>query len=51
MRSILPPHVPSRVAYDALVGEFPEGEFAPLVLAVTTDGPVTDPENVGLLYD
>jgi RND superfamily putative drug exporter len=49
--SILPPHVPSRTAYDHLVGQFPEGEFAPLVLAVTTDGPVTDPTNVGLLYD
>src|SRR6187397_1288595 len=49
--SILPAHVPSRVAYDALVGEFPEGEFTPLVLAVTTDGPVTEPSNVGQLYD
>jgi len=49
--SILPAHVPSRVAYDALMAEFPAGEFAPLVLAVTTDGPVTDARNVGLLYD
>jgi len=49
--SILPPGVPSRVAYDALLAKFPEGEFAPLVLAVTTDGPVTDAHNVGLLYD
>jgi RND superfamily putative drug exporter len=49
--SILPPHVPSRIAYDALVGEFPEGEFAPLVLAVSTEGPVTGATNVGLLFD
>ncbi len=49
--SILPPHVPSRTAYDTLVGRFPEGEFAPLVLAVRTDGPVTGAANVGLLFD
>ena len=49
--SILPPGVPSRQAYDLLVQEFGEGEFAPLVVAVRTDGPVTDPENVGRLYD
>jgi RND superfamily putative drug exporter len=49
--SILPSDVPSRVAYDTLLAEFPAGEFAPLVLAVTTDGPVTDVGNVGLLYD
>lgn len=49
--SILPPHVPSRTAYDTLVGRFPEGEFAPLVLAVRTDGPVSGAANVGLLFD
>ena len=49
--SILPPGVPSRAAYDLLVREFGEGEFAPLVVAVRTDGPVTDPANVGRLYD
>lgn len=49
--SILPPHVPSGIAYDTLLDEFPEGEFAPLVLAVRTDGPVTASGNVGLLYD
>jgi RND superfamily putative drug exporter len=49
--SILPPHVPSRIAYDALAGEFPEGEFAPLVLAVSTEGAVTEATNVGLLFD
>ena len=40
--------VPSRLAYDTLLGEFPEGEFGPLMLAVQTDGPVTDPANMGL---
>ena len=37
--------------YDTLTGQFQEGEFAPLLLAVRTDGPVTDPANVGALYD
>jgi RND superfamily putative drug exporter len=49
--TILPPGVPSRAAYDLLASEFGEGEFAPLILAVRTNGPVTDPANVGLLYD
>lgn len=49
--SILPPNVPSREAYDLLVREFSEGDFAPLTLAVRTQGPATSPENVGLLYD
>jgi putative drug exporter of the RND superfamily len=49
--SILPPHVPSRQAYDLLLSEFQEGDFGPLILAVRTDGPVTDPENIGRLYD
>lgn len=49
--SILPPGVPSRAAYDLLVSNFGEGEFAPLVVAVTTDGPVTDPQNVARLYE
>ncbi|MEP7379768.1 MAG: lipocalin family protein, partial [Chloroflexota bacterium] len=49
--TILPPNVPSRQAYDLLANEFGEGEFAPLILAVKTNGSVTDPANVGLLYD
>ncbi len=49
--SILPPSVPSRVAYDSLIADFPVGDFEPLALAIQTSGPVTDPANVGLLYD
>ena len=49
--SILPPGVPSREAFDLLTAEFGEGEFSPLQLAVRTNGPATDAENVGRLYD
>jgi putative drug exporter of the RND superfamily len=49
--TILPPTVPSRQAYDILDTNFGEGEFAPLTLAVTTQGPATDPANVAALYD
>jgi RND superfamily putative drug exporter len=49
--SILPPFVPSRVAYDSLVVDFPIGDFGPLALAIETDGPVIGSANVGLLYD
>ncbi len=49
--SILPPGVPSRQAFSLLVDEFGEGEFAPLQLAIRTDGPVTDADNVAALYD
>ena len=48
---ILPASVPSRQAFDTLAGEFQIGEFGPLLLAVRARGPVTDPANVGLLYD
>ncbi len=49
--SILPPSVPSRAAFDRLEREFGEGEFAPIVLAVRTDGPATTPANLAELYD
>ena len=49
--SILPPDVPSREAYEILAREFGEGEFAPLILAVRTDGPATDAGNIALLFD
>jgi predicted secreted hydrolase len=49
--TILPPDVPSREAFAVLSEEWGEGEFAPLLVAVRTDGPVTDPANVAALYD
>ncbi len=49
--SILPPEVPSRAAFDRLTAEFGEGEFAPIVLAIRTVGPATDPANLAALYD
>jgi RND superfamily putative drug exporter len=49
--SILPPSVPSREAYDVLVREFGEGEFAPLVVAIRTAGDATSPDNLSRLYD
>jgi RND superfamily putative drug exporter len=49
--TILPSDVPSRQAYDTLVRQFQEGEFGPLLVAVRTPGAVTDPANIGLLYD
>ena len=49
--TILPETVPSRIAYDRLVGAFGEGPFAPLTIAITTSGPVTSPANVAALYD
>ncbi len=48
--SILPPSVPSRAAFDRLQQQFGEGDFAPVSLAVRTQGPATDPANVALLY-
>ena len=49
--AILPPSVPSRAAFDLLREEFGEGEFAPIALAVRTNGPATSPGNVALLHD
>ncbi|MEO5885049.1 MAG: MMPL family transporter, partial [Candidatus Limnocylindrales bacterium] len=49
--SVLPSFVPSRQAFDRLRDEFGEGEFAPISLAVRTDGPATTPANLATLYD
>jgi putative drug exporter of the RND superfamily len=48
---ILPESVPSRVWFDRLEAAFGPGPFAPIVLAIRTDGPVTSPSNVAALYD
>ena len=49
--TILPEHVPSRMAYDRLVNAFGEGPFAPISLAIRTDGPAVTPDNLAKLYD
>ena len=47
---ILPENAPSRAAFDRLAAEFGPGPFAPIVLAIRTQGSATDPRNlVGLL--
>ncbi len=48
--TILPPSVPSRAAYDTLVREFGEGDFAPLIVAIRTTGEATTPGNIARLY-
>jgi RND superfamily putative drug exporter len=48
---ILPEDVPSRLAFDRLVADFGPGPFAPIVLAVRTDGPAIEPANLAGLYD
>jgi putative drug exporter of the RND superfamily len=49
--SILPAELPSRAAIDRLRDAFGEGEFAPIAIAVRTDGPATAPANLAALYD
>jgi RND superfamily putative drug exporter len=49
--SILPADVPSRAAFDRLRDAFGEGEFAPIAIAIRTDGPATSAANVAVLYD
>ncbi len=49
--TILPPSVPSRAAFDRLAGAFGEGEFAPLTLAIRSDGPATSAANLAALFD
>jgi putative drug exporter of the RND superfamily len=49
--TILPPSLPSRQGYDLLAKTFGEGQFAPLLLAIRTQGPVTTPANIAKLYD
>jgi RND superfamily putative drug exporter len=49
--SVLPAFVPSRTAFDRLQREFGEGEFAPISLAIRTEGDATTPANLALLHD
>ena len=48
---ILPESVPSRAAFDRLAEQFGPGPFAPIVLAIRTDGPAIDPSNLGRLHE
>jgi putative drug exporter of the RND superfamily len=48
---ILPETVASRQWFDRLEQAFGPGPFAPIVLAIRTDGPATSPANVAALYD
>ncbi len=49
--TILPPEVPSRAAFDILDEQFGAGRFAPLYLAIRTNGSATSAANVSALYD
>ena len=49
--TILPPSVASRSAFDRLASAFGEGDFAPLTLAIRTNGSATSAENLAGLYD
>ena len=49
--TILPASVPSRQAFDRLRDAFGAGPFAPIVIAIRTEGPAADPRNVDALYD
>jgi RND superfamily putative drug exporter len=49
--SILPASLPSRAAFDRLRDAFGEGEFAPIVIAIRTDGPAISPDNLARLFD
>jgi RND superfamily putative drug exporter len=49
--TILPPSVPSRLAFDRLDSAFGAGRFAPLSLAIRTTGPATSQANIAALYD
>ncbi len=48
---ILPPDVPSRAAFDRLREAFGEGEFAPIVIAIRTDGPAASADNLERLFE
>jgi RND superfamily putative drug exporter len=48
---ILPENVASREWYDRLEAAFGPGPFAPIVLAIRTQGDATTPANVAALYD
>ncbi len=48
--TILPTGAPSRAAFDELEAAFGPGPFAPIVLAIRTEGPAVNPDNLERLY-
>jgi putative drug exporter of the RND superfamily len=48
---ILPESAPSRAAFDRLAEAFGPGPFAPIVLAIRTQGPAVEQANLAALYD
>ncbi len=49
--TILPTRVESRQGFEVLRREFGDGEISPIVVALETEGKVTDQENLAALYD
>jgi RND superfamily putative drug exporter len=48
---ILPESAPSRAAFDRLTEQFGPGPFAPIVLAIRTEGAATEPANLADLFE
>jgi RND superfamily putative drug exporter len=48
---ILPEHVASRASFDRLVTEFGPGPFAPIVVAIRTEGDVLERANLEALFE
>jgi putative drug exporter of the RND superfamily len=48
---ILPEDAPSRDAFDLLTEQFGPGPFAPIVLAIRTEGDAVEPANLAALFD
>ncbi len=49
--SILPPRVDSRKGYDILQSEFNQGEISPLIISVSSQTPVSEPEQLAYLWE
>jgi len=48
---ILPENAPSRASFDLLTEDFGPGPFAPIVVAIRTNGPAIERANLDALYD
>src|SRR6185295_20303762 len=46
-----PENAPSRASFDLLTEAFGPGPFAPIVLAIRTNGPAIETANIDALYD